>query len=173
MKTFFFVYVGISIKFDNLISLLIGLGISFLLLILRIPVVRVSLHSDIKNISNKDRAFLSMMIPRGLAAAVLATMISQSALPGSERVSNIVFSVIFFSIIFTSVLVPLLEKSKEFRNFYIKLVYFPSIGKKHIIDDEIENTDNKDNSENLDKIVSEDEKNIISNDDDDIPNILL
>ena len=52
MKTFFFVYVGISIKFDSLISLLIGLGISFLMIILRIYVVRISLPSDIKGINN-------------------------------------------------------------------------------------------------------------------------
>lgn len=173
MKTFFFVYVGISIKFDNLISLLIGLGISFLLIILRIPVVRLSLHSDIKNISNKDRAFLSMMIPRGLAAAVLATMITQSQLPGSDRVGNIVYSVIFFTIIFTSILVPLLEKSVRFRNFYIHLIYFPSFGKKRILDDDIEETTTTDNNEHLEEINQEEEKNIINNDDDDIPNILL
>ncbi len=170
MKTFFFVYVGISIKFDSLSSLLIGFGISFLLLILRIPVVRVSLPYDIKGINNKDRAFLSMMIPRGLAAAVLATMISQSGLAGSERVSNIVFSVIFFTIIFTSVLVPLLEKSDKFRNFYVKLIHFPAFGKKHIIknyDEDIETENNEDIKENI-----AEEKNIIE-ENDDVPNILL
>ena len=171
MKTFFFVYVGISIKFDSLISLLIGLGISFLLIILRIPVVRVALPHKTRGINNKDRAFLSMMIPRGLAAAVLATMISQSGLAGSERVSNIVFSVIFFTIIFTSTLVPLLEKSERFRNFYIKVIYFPSF--------KINNTNNnytEDYIETIDKTSTTnniEEKVIINDYDDDIPNILL
>lgn len=173
MKTFFFVYVGISIKFDSLISLLIGLGISVLLIILRIIVVRISLPYDIKGINNKDRAFLSMMIPRGLAAAVLATMISQSGLTGSERVSNIVFSVIFFTIIFTSILVPLLEKSSGFRNFYIKVLYFPSFGKRLITDDEAEETSTYNKDEIFAEIIQEDEKNIINNEDEDIPNILL
>lgn len=175
MKTFFFVYVGISIKFDSLISLLIGLGISVILIILRIPIVRISLPSDINNINNKDRAFLSMMIPRGLAAAVLATMISQSGLAGSERVSNIVFSVIFFTIIFTSVLVPLLEKSKGFRRFYIKLLYFPSFGKKVIFFDD-ENNDINDNKINVKTETiakEEDERVSVCDEDDDIPNILL
>ena len=170
MKTFFFVYVGISIKFDSLISLLIGLGISFLLIILRIPVVRIALPKETNGISNKDRAFLSMMIPRGLAAAVLATMISQSQLPGSERVGNIVFSVIFFTIIFTSVLVPLLEKSVKFRNFYIKMIYFPSFGKKMSLNDNDETTPTETKEKTSSSI--EDEK-VIVNDDDDIPNILL
>lgn len=175
MKTFFFVYVGISIKFESLISLLIGLGISVILIILRIPIVRIALPSDINNISNKDRAFLSMMIPRGLAAAVLATMISQSGLTGSEGVGNIVFSVIFFTIIFTSVLVPLLEKSNKFRRFYVKLLYFPSFGKKAIIIDErsddntVEKNDVK--TETIAKV--EEEKVSVCDEDDDIPNILL
>jgi NhaP-type Na+/H+ or K+/H+ antiporter len=175
MKTFFFVYVGISIKFDSFMSLLIGFGISIILIILRIPIVRLSLPSNSNNINNKDRAFLSMMIPRGLAAAVLATMISQSGLAGSEGVGNIVFSVIFFTIIFTSVLVPLLEKSERFRSFYIKLLYFPSLGKKITIKEE-ENFDNNGKksdtkSEIFDK--EEEERVSISDEDDDIPNILL
>ena len=164
MKTFFFVYVGIAIKFDNLNSLLIGLGISFLMLLLRIIVVRIALPSKIENINDKDRAFLSMMIPRGLAAAVLATMISQSQLPGSEGVSNIVFSVIFFTIIITSTLVPFLEKSKRFRSVYIKLISFPSFKKEE------ENTDisNEDNEK-----MEEENNDIIINDDDNSHHLLL
>ena len=170
MKTFFFVYVGISIKFDSFISLLIGLGISFLLIILRIYVVRISLPYGIKGINKKDRAFLSMMIPRGLAAAVLATMISQSQLAGSERVSNIVFSVIFFTIIFTSVLVPLLEKSEKFRNRYTKIISFPKFNKNEIENDIEEiNAENTNTKETQD---SDKEKvNIIE--DDDVPNIFI
>lgn len=170
MKTFFFVYVGISIKFDSFISLLIGLGISFLLIILRIYVVRISLPYDIKNISNKDRAFLSMMIPRGLAAAVLATMISQSQLAGSERVSNIVFSVIFFTIIFTSILVPLLEKSEKFMNIYTKIIHFPSFGKKHEM---IEDTGNDTQETSEEESEETNKEEITINDEDDVPNVFI
>ena len=175
MKTFFFVYVGISIKFDSLISLLIGLGISVILILIRIPIVRISLPSDINNVSNKDRAFLSMMIPRGLAAAVLATMISQSGLAGSDGVSNIVFSVIFFSIIFTSVLVPFLEKSDKFRSFYIKLLYIPSFGKKAIIpDNESNEISDEKNATRTESVAKEEEERVsVCDDDDDIPSILL
>ena len=171
MKTFFFVYVGISIKFDSFISLLIGLGISFLLIILRIYVVRVSLPYGIKGINKKDRAFLSMMIPRGLAAAVLATMISQSQLAGSERVSNIVFSVIFFTIIFTSVLVPLLEKSENFRNRYTKVISFPRFKKNIEIENDIEETYIENTNTKKTQEVDKEKVSII--DDDDVPNIFL
>ena len=171
MKTFFFVYVGISIKFDSFISLLIGLGISFLLIILRIYVVRISLPYGIKGINKKDRAFLSMMIPRGLAAAVLATMISQSQLAGSERVSNIVFSVIFFTIIFTSVLVPLLEKSEKFRNRYTKVISFPRFKKNIEIENDIEETYIE--NTNTKKIQEVDKEKVSIIEDDDVPNIFL
>jgi NhaP-type Na+/H+ or K+/H+ antiporter len=171
MKTFFFVYVGISIKFDSFISLLIGLGISFLLIILRIYVVRISLPYGIKGINKKDRAFLSMMIPRGLAAAVLATMISQSQLAGSERVSNIVFSVIFFTIIFTSVLVPLLEKSEKFRDRYTKVISFPRFKKNIEIENDIEETYIENTNTKKIQEVNKEKVSII--DDDDVPNIFL
>ena len=172
MKTFFFVYVGISIKFDSFISLLIGLGISVLMIILRIWVVRVSLPSNIKGISPKDRAFLSMMIPRGLAAAVLATMISQSQLAGSERVSNIVFSVIFFTIIFTSVLVPLLEKSKKFRKIYIQIINFPKFKNNRLnIDINYEEDEEQITTKKEAQNVNEEKINI--NEEDEVPNIFL
>ena len=169
MKTFFFVYVGISIKFESFSSLLIGLGISFILIISRIIVVRISLPANTQGIDHKDRAFLSMMIPRGLAAAVLATMISQSGLEGSGKVGNIVFSVIFFTIIFTSVLVPLLEKFTRFREIYIKVISFPKFKRK----------------KEKNKVIIEDNSDIIiidellkenadrTNDEDDVPNIFL
>lgn len=172
MKTFFFVYVGISIKFDSFISLLIGLGISVLMILLRMWVVRVSLPSNIKGISPKDRAFLSMMIPRGLAAAVLATMISQSQLTGSERVSNIVFSVIFFTIIFTSVLVPLLEKSKKFRKIYIQIINFPKFKNNRLnIDINYEEDDEQITVRKEADNVNEEKINI--NEEDEVPNIFL
>ena len=116
-----------------------------------------------------------MMIPRGLAAAVLATMISQSGLAGSEGVGNIVYSVIFFTIIFTSVLVPLLEKSERFRRFYIKLLYFPSLGKKVIIfNDESDNTSDKSSDGRPANVAKDEEEKVsVCDDDDDIPNILL
>lgn len=171
MKTFFFVYVGISIKFDSLTSLLIGLGISVIMIVIRIIVVRLSLPYDSEGINNKDRAFLSMMIPRGLAAAVLATMISQSGLAGSERVSNIVFSVIFFTIIFTSILVPLLEKSNGFRIFYIKLIHFPSFKRKIVILDEIEDDTSKEDVTTEGENKNTEENG--TNNNDDVSNILL
>lgn len=166
MKTYFFVFVGISIRFDSLKSLLIGLGISVSILILRIIIVRISLPSCIKGISNKDRAFLTMMIPRGLAAAVLATVIAQteslSHLKGAEQITNIVFSVIFFTIIITSLFVPLLEKHDGFRKVYIKIITFPS--KNNGDDDNIKHNEGEISTDNFNE---KEDKNINYNEEED------
>ena len=112
-----------------------------------------------------------MMIPRGLAAAVLATMISQSQLAGSERVSNIVFSVIFFTIIFTSALVPLLEKSNKFRGVYTKIINFPNFKKKTDVENIEESIDNNSSVSESTQDINE-EKTYI-NEEEDVPNLFL
>lgn len=145
MKTFFFIYIGISINLDNFISVLIGLGITILIFILRIPVVRLAIPFRTADVTDKERSYMAVMLPRGLTTAVLATIIGQSGLPGTEKISNIVFSVILFSIIFTSIIIPILEKSEKSCNFYIRTLHFLQIKKKN-------NVKNKDNCKTQDKI---------------------
>ncbi|MDA3944635.1 MAG: cation:proton antiporter [Bacteroidetes bacterium] len=124
LKTFFFVYIGISVQISEWIPLLIGFAITVVLFLLRIPVVRVSMPIS-KDIHDKtDLMYMSTMIPKGLAAAVLATIPLQQGIEGGELIKNIVFSVILFSIVFTSVLIPLLERSKNTQAFYINSLDF-------------------------------------------------
>ena len=72
-------------------------------------------------------------------------------------------------------LVQLLEKSEGFRRFYIKLLYFPSFGKKVIIfnDEHDDISDNKNDVKTETVTKDEDERVSVCDDDDDIPNILL
>lgn len=118
LKTFFFVYIGISIRLNDLPSLLIGLGLTILLFVLRIPVVRASMPLKDPNLKEHDLKYMSSMVPKGLAAAVLATIPAQNNVRGGEEIQNVVFAVILFSIIFTSVLIPLIENSKRVQSFY-------------------------------------------------------
>jgi NhaP-type Na+/H+ or K+/H+ antiporter len=62
---------------------------------------------------------MSTIVPKGLAAAVLATIPMQQGIAGSELIKDIVFSVILFSIVFTSVLIPVIEKSTGMQRFYM------------------------------------------------------
>jgi hypothetical protein len=79
--------------------------------------------SDVNN-PNQDLIFMSSIVPKGLAAAVLATIPMQQGIAGGELIKDIVFSVILFSIVFTSVLIPLIEKSEGLRNFYTNSLNF-------------------------------------------------
>lgn len=118
LKTFFFIYIGISIKLNQLVPILIGLLITIVLFILRIPIVRASVHGEKESIPVEDKMFMSGIVPKGLAAAVLATIPVQRGIAGGEMIQNIVFAVILFSIIFTSILVPVLEKNNAISRLY-------------------------------------------------------
>ena len=118
LKTFFFIYIGISIKLDQWQPLLIGFIIAVVLFALRIPIVLLSVHKDKEGIPTEDKMFMSGIVPKGLAAAVLATIPLQNGIAGGELIQNVVFGVILFSIIFTSILVPVLDKDNAVSRFY-------------------------------------------------------
>ena len=118
LKTFFFIYIGVSIKLNQLWPLLVGFVIAIVLFILRIPVVRLSVHQEKDGLPVEDKIFMSGIVPKGLAAAVLATVPVQRGIEGAETIQNIVFAVILFSIIFTSVLIPVLDKDNAVSRFY-------------------------------------------------------
>ncbi len=122
LKTFFFVYIGISIQITDWVPLLIGLGLTFVLFVLRVPVVRASMPIAQKHENDKDLMYMSTMVPKGLAAAVLATIPLQMGIAGGELIKDIVFSVILFSIVFTSILIPLVEKSN-----YVQAIYMNAL----------------------------------------------
>lgn len=119
LKTFFFVYIGISIQINDLFPMLIGLALTLVMFALRIPIVRASMPISKTNETNGDLMYMSTMVPKGLAAAVLATIPLQMGIPGGEFIKNIVFAIILFSILFTSILIPLVEKSVLTQRFYI------------------------------------------------------
>lgn len=102
LKTFFFVYIGLSVRFSDLRWLLFGGLLSLLLLIPRIPAVRAGLG---RRAPLRDASLAACMIPKGLAAAVLAELLIQQKVPGAEALQAIVYSMIFFGVVFTSILV--------------------------------------------------------------------
>jgi NhaP-type Na+/H+ or K+/H+ antiporter len=125
LKTFFFIYVGISIQLNQWQPIVIGLGISVLLFIIRIPAVRFAV-SKREGIPDKELAFMSALNPKGLTAAVLATQ-ALIYIPDMEVamfVRNIVFSVILFSIVINSILIPLIDREKGIYRFYRSMLSF-------------------------------------------------
>ncbi|MEG1572081.1 MAG: cation:proton antiporter [Bacteroidales bacterium] len=118
LKTVLFVYIGISIVFNDLLSILVGLGITLALLIGRTLIIKFIAPNGS---SVFDKTIVSMMIPKGLAAAVLASIPEQMGLAGGTLIKNITYSVIFFSILLVSILILLVEKSKFVQKGYGKI----------------------------------------------------
>jgi len=72
--------------------------------------------------NRRDAAIMTAMVPKGLAAAVLATLPVQAGLPGAEWVTAVVYPVVLLSIVTTAALVLALEKTR------LRAVYFRAFG---------------------------------------------
>ena len=74
LRTFFFVYIGISVRLADWWMFVLGAIITGALFLIRIPIVRLAVPRDTPL---KDAAFMAAMIPKGLGAAVLASLPAQ------------------------------------------------------------------------------------------------
>ena len=113
LKTYFFVYVGICIPFTNLYALMYGAIIAAALFGVRFVLIAIVGRRN----TAEDRLTVSMMIPKGLVSAVLASMPEQVNLaagrpliPGATLIKHVTYAVIFCSIIICSLLVLLTSK---------------------------------------------------------------
>ena len=113
LKTYFFVYIGICIPFSNPMALAYGAVIAASLFVVRFILIVVVGRKN----TPEDRLTVSMMIPKGLVSAVLASMPEQAniaagytIIPGAEIIKHITYSVIFCSIIICSLLVLLTSR---------------------------------------------------------------
>lgn len=108
LKTFFFLYLGLSIRFDNLLLVVFGCGAVAGIYFLRLLVTRLVTS---RKTEWKDASLISIMVPKGLAAAVLAGLPAQMGMPEGESIQSLTYSVVFFSILTTAVFVPLIDKT--------------------------------------------------------------
>lgn len=133
LKTYFFVYIGISIPFDNVTALLYGLVIAAALFAVRFLLVALVGRSNTAD----DRLTVSMMIPKGLVSAVLASMPEQvnqlageTIIPGATTIKYVTYAVIFCSICICSLLV--LVTSRRLVKDQDEVVWENSINSKPI-----------------------------------------
>src|SRR6185437_14274818 len=108
LKTFFFIYVGVSIKFTDIPLVYVALALSVLIFLVRIPSAWFGLNRETPV---RDASLVAIMSPKGLAAVVLASMPFDRHLPGGEQLQSVTYSVVFISIVFTSVLSFLIERT--------------------------------------------------------------
>jgi cell volume regulation protein A len=109
LKTFFFIYLGLSLELISNWLIIVGLILTLVAFLLRLPAVKISIR---EHIPSKDVAIMAVMVPKGLAAVVLASIPLQQGIVGGELIKNITYGVVLFSIVITAFLVLLLEKTK-------------------------------------------------------------
>ncbi|MDH3313794.1 MAG: cation:proton antiporter [Nitrosopumilus sp.] len=99
VRTFFFVFVGLLASFGNVEYIIFGIVATVIIYVGRVILTKTTLT---KRFSKLDRKVTSVMIPRGLAAAVLATFPLTMGLPNAEAYPQIVFVIIMVSVIITT-----------------------------------------------------------------------
>lgn len=107
IKTFFFVYLGLAMRFADWRVVTVGAVLAVLAFLARAPVVRLLMP---KSTTRRDAALMSALIPKGLASAVLATLVVGVGVTDGAIVQGTVYAAIFFSIVFCAVLVFMVER---------------------------------------------------------------
>jgi potassium/hydrogen antiporter len=116
LKTFFFVYLGLIIDFKEYGLMILGFLLALLLFIVRPISVSIS-HRGAK-LEDKERAYLEVLTPKGLSAAVAAQLPAQFGIAHGQEFSTIVLFAIISSVLLTIIGVFLTEKG-----------YFKGMGK--------------------------------------------
>ena len=100
VRAFFFVFVGLLASFAQLEYVIFGIVAAIAIYIRRIIITKSVL---VRGFSKLDKKVTSVMIPRGLAAAVLATFPLSMGLPNAEAYPQIIFFVVLTSVIITTI----------------------------------------------------------------------
>jgi len=105
LKTYFFIYLGISIQFGEM-----GMTVTAVSMVLMIYAMRLWLTRFIfgdESYGLRDTAITSMMGPKGLASAVLATLPLKYGVENGELIRDVAYMAVLVSITLTAVLVML------------------------------------------------------------------
>ncbi len=97
LRTFFFVFIGISIQINRLDWLMWGAIITLVLYASRIIIVKLIVTRDTPLL---DKSIMSIMIPKGLGAAVIATLPLQRGHADGVIIQSMCFAVILFSTLY-------------------------------------------------------------------------
>jgi NhaP-type Na+/H+ or K+/H+ antiporter len=109
LRTFFFVYIGLSVYFTDSYFILAGLGLTLAVFLIRIPAVKLAMNTKVARF---DASIAAVMVPKGLAAAVLASLLLHTAMAKGGIMQEVAYSVIVLSIVVTTVLTFLIERTQ-------------------------------------------------------------
>ncbi len=100
VRAFFFVFVGLLASFGQIEYVIFGILAAVAIYVGRVAITHTAL---VKGFSKLDKKVTSVMIPRGLAAAVLATIPLTMGLQNGEAYPQIIFFIILTSVIITTI----------------------------------------------------------------------
>lgn len=109
LKTFFFVYLGLMIDFSNIRIFILALFIVILLFFIVRPFATMLIAGKLPK---KDISMIEGLVPKGLAAAVLARLPYQAGITGTAFFADLVFAVVLISILLSTILIYLIQKNK-------------------------------------------------------------
>lgn len=121
LKTYFFVYLGISIHFSDALLAVTAISMVLMVYAMRLVITRSIFRDD--SYSLRDAAITSMMAPKGLAAAVLATLPLENGVAGGEMIRDVTYMVVLVSITLTALLVMI------YPNHYAQRLYALTLNK--------------------------------------------
>lgn len=109
LKVLFFVYLGAALKLDGYEPFVFGGLVTIVVFALRPFAVRLSLRP--RDTPRSDASIASALVPKGLAAAVLASVPAQAKIAEGNRIEAIVFGCVLFTISLAALLVFFRERS--------------------------------------------------------------
>jgi len=101
IKTFFFIYLGVIISFNQSGFIIISFILSLLLLFIRYFAVLLSCLGNKTLFANLG--LLTTMLPRGLSTAVMAQMVLSSGIPYASVYPDIIVAIILITVIIAAI----------------------------------------------------------------------
>jgi len=105
LKIFFFVYIGLLIDVANTWALILGVGISFLLMFSRTASKLLT-----KGMDPANKGLVNSMFARGLAAAAVAQLALEAGIPHADFITSVASVAITGTIILSSVRILFIKK---------------------------------------------------------------
>jgi NhaP-type Na+/H+ or K+/H+ antiporter len=103
LKTFFFVFLGISVRFADWRLTGLAVGTVLAIYLVRTAIIRLTMPATT---GRWDASVMAVMGPKGLAAAVLAGVPTQMGITQGDVMQQFTYIVVLASIVVTSVLIP-------------------------------------------------------------------
>jgi NhaP-type Na+/H+ or K+/H+ antiporter len=111
IQTYFFVYMGMMLEYYSTLVFLIALILMVSLVLLRWVSVRAFVS---RGIDYKERIIMSVLLPKGIIPAVMATFAFEMGLNGGLEIMQYAYAIIIISLFVSSVLIAIARKDPEY-----------------------------------------------------------